>query len=79
MQDKRKVYAKLKIYVNWHLIYVDSLLGNDRETNNETMAVDRQGPARNSGSTVGSGVFYVVRSEAILRDLPSSVRRHAVA
>jgi hypothetical protein len=39
------------------------LLGNDRETN-ETTTVARQRPARNNGSTVGSRVFYVVRSEA---------------
>jgi hypothetical protein len=41
------------------------MLGNDRDTNNETTAVVRQRPARNDGSTVGSGVFYVVLSEAI--------------
>jgi hypothetical protein len=46
----------------WH---IDPLLGNNRETNNETTAVARQETARNNGSTVGRGVFYVVRSEAI--------------
>jgi hypothetical protein len=45
----------------WH---IDPLLGNDRETNNETTAVARQRPARNNGSTVGNSIFYVVRSEA---------------
>jgi hypothetical protein len=47
-------------FVLWH---TDSLLGNDCETN-ETAVVARQRPARNGGSSVGSGVFYVVRSEA---------------
>jgi hypothetical protein len=55
------------------LWYVDLLLGNDRETN-DTMAVVRQQPARKNGSTVGSGVFCVVRSEAIWLDRPSSVQ-----
>jgi hypothetical protein len=54
----------------WH---IDLLLGNNRETN-ETTAVARQRPARNNGSTVGSGVFYVVHSEAVSRDRPSSVQ-----
>jgi hypothetical protein len=40
------------------------LLGNDRETN-ETTALTRQRLSRNNGSTAESGVFYVVRSEAI--------------
>jgi hypothetical protein len=40
----------------WH---IGPLLGNDCETNNETTEVVRQRPARNYGSTVGSGVFYV--------------------
>jgi hypothetical protein len=49
----------------------DPLLGNDRETKNETTAITRNSfvnthstgavarhrPARNNGSTVGSGVF----------------------
>jgi hypothetical protein len=63
--------------------YVDPLLGNDREANNETTAIASQqlrkytavlepllgsGP-RNNGSTVGSGVFYVVRSKALSLDL----------
>jgi hypothetical protein len=55
----------------WH---IDQLLGNDCETNNETMAVARQWPARNNGSTVGSSVFYVLRSEAISLDRPSSAQ-----
>jgi hypothetical protein len=38
------------------------MLGNDRETN-DTTAVARQRAARNNESTVGSGVFYAVRSE----------------
>jgi hypothetical protein len=48
--------------------YIYPLLGNDRETNQKT-AVARQETARNSGSTAGIGVFYVVRSEAILLNL----------
>jgi hypothetical protein len=55
----------------WH---IDTLLANDRETNNETTAVARQWPARNNGSTVGSSVFYVIFSEVISRDRPSSVK-----
>jgi hypothetical protein len=49
--------------------YIYPLLGNDRETNNEKTAVARQETACNSGSTAGSGVSYVVRSEAILLNL----------
>jgi hypothetical protein len=60
-------------------LYTDPLLGNDRETKNEATAIDMQ-PLRkyarivelfvnsyrsNNGSTVGSGVFYVVRSKAM--------------
>jgi hypothetical protein len=56
--------------VLWH---IDPLLGNDRETN-ETAAVAGQRPARNSESTVGSGVFYVVRSEVIRLARPSLVQ-----
>jgi hypothetical protein len=55
----------------WH---IDRLLGNDRETNNETTAVARQRPPHNSGSTSGSGVSYVVRSEIIRLYRPSSVQ-----
>jgi hypothetical protein len=44
------------------------------EKHNETTAVARQQPAPNNGSTVGSGVFYVVRSETISRDCPNSVQ-----
>jgi hypothetical protein len=58
------------IYFLWH---IDPFLGNDRETNNEIMTVVRQRPARNNGSTIGGGVFYVVLSEALSRDRPSSV------
>jgi hypothetical protein len=36
----------------WH---IDPLLGNDHETNKETMAVARQRPTHSNGSTVGSG------------------------
>jgi hypothetical protein len=42
-----------------------SLLGNRFVSTNNTGAVARQQPARNNGSTVGSGAFYVVRPEAI--------------
>jgi hypothetical protein len=45
--------------------YIDPSLGNDRETNNETTAVARHETACNNGSTVGSGVFYVVRSRVM--------------
>jgi hypothetical protein len=55
----------------WH---IEPVLGNDGETNNETTAVARQRPARNNGSTVGSGVPFVVSSEAISRDRRSSVQ-----
>jgi hypothetical protein len=53
----------------WH---IDSLIGNDRETN-ETTVVYRQRLARINGSTIGSDVFCVVRSEAIWFDRPSTV------
>jgi hypothetical protein len=52
------------ILILWRIL---PLLGNDRETN-ETTAVARQRPARNNGNTVGGGVIYVVRPEAISRD-----------
>jgi hypothetical protein len=45
---------------------MNQLLGNDFETTRLDVASRR--PARNSESTVGGGVFYVVRSEAIRRD-----------
>jgi hypothetical protein len=35
----------------WH---IDPLIGNKRETKNETTAVARHRPARHNGSTVGS-------------------------
>jgi hypothetical protein len=58
-----KTVGRNKNYiVLWH---IDPLLGNDSETNNETTVVAGQRPARNSGRTVGSGVFYVARSKAI--------------
>jgi hypothetical protein len=44
--------------------YREPLLRNDREIN-ETTAVARQLLARNNGSTVGSGVFRVVRAETM--------------
>jgi hypothetical protein len=67
-------------WLKWHLLvkilwYIDPLLGNNRETN-ETTAVARQRSARNNGNTDGSGVFYIVRSEAIWRDRPSWVQLH---
>jgi hypothetical protein len=53
-------------------IYVDPLLGIDRETNETTAVAVQQlrkyhikRPARNDGSTIGSQIFYVVRSEVI--------------
>jgi hypothetical protein len=49
---------------------IDSLLNNDHKTNNEITAVARQRPGRSNGS----GVFYVVRSESISLDRPSSVQ-----
>jgi hypothetical protein len=62
------IYIYIYIYILWHLY---PLLGNDRETNNETTAVARQLPSRNNGSTGENGVFYVVRSEAKSRDRPN--------
>jgi hypothetical protein len=41
---------------------------------NETAAIARQRPARNNGSTVESGVFYVVRFEAVSLHRPSTVK-----
>jgi hypothetical protein len=61
----------LYIYI---LTHVDPLLGKDREKINEATAVARQKPARINGSNVGSGVFYVDRSEDIQHDRPSSVK-----
>jgi hypothetical protein len=46
----------------WHIY---PLLGSDRKTNNKTMAVGRQRPMHNNGSTVGSSVFFVVVPSAI--------------
>jgi hypothetical protein len=46
------------------------MLRKHRERNNETTAVAKQRPARNNGSTVVSGVFYVVHFEAVSRDRP---------
>jgi hypothetical protein len=53
----------------WH---TDLLLGNDRGISNEITTVATQRPARNDEGTVGSGVLYVVRSESISLDRPSS-------
>jgi hypothetical protein len=39
--------------------------GNNHEIKNETIAVARQRTSPNNGSTVGSGVFYKVRSEVM--------------
>jgi hypothetical protein len=55
----------------WH---IDIVLGSYREMNNETTAVVRQRSARKNGIAVGNGVFYVVRSDTVLRDRPSSVQ-----
>jgi hypothetical protein len=55
----------------WH---IDLLLGNDGETNNEATDVASQRPSRHNGSTVGSNVFYVTRSEPVWLDRPSSVQ-----
>jgi hypothetical protein len=67
---------------------MDPLLGNDRETNNETTVIAKQqlrkyatllepflgsGP-RNNGNTAGSCVFCVVPSEAVSLDRPISVQ-----
>jgi hypothetical protein len=52
---------------------IEPLLGSNRETN-ETTTVAGQRPTRNNATTVGSGVFYVVRSEAISRDRPTEGR-----
>jgi hypothetical protein len=60
----------LSVFLLWH---TGPWLDNDRETNNETIAVVRQRPARNDGSTVWSGVFNVNRFEVVSRDWPSSV------
>jgi hypothetical protein len=66
------------VWISRRLVIVESivaygkpLLRNDREMN-ETTAVARQRFARNNESTVGSGVFCVVRAEAMNR--PSSVQ-----
>jgi hypothetical protein len=56
------------------MCHIDLLLSNDHKANNETRAVTRQRPALSNGSTVGSGVFYVVRSESISLDQQSSVQ-----
>jgi hypothetical protein len=73
------------ILIVWH---IDPLRGNDRETNNATTAIARQqlskyatilatlvgsGQRETMESTVGSGVFYVVRSETVPLDRPGSV------
>jgi hypothetical protein len=52
----------------WHM---NPLLRNDRKTN-ETTVVVRQQPSSKKPSNVGSGVFYVVRSEAVSLDRPSN-------
>jgi hypothetical protein len=48
----------------WH---IDPSRGTDSETSNKTTAVARQQPISNNGSTVGSGVLHVVRSETMFR------------
>jgi hypothetical protein len=47
-----------------------SLLGNSSVTCNNTAGVARQPFPLNNGLPVGSGVFYVVRPDAISRQLP---------
>jgi hypothetical protein len=71
--EASSIYCKTSAILRFVLWRTDSLLGNDRETNNDTVAVARQRSARNDESTAESGVFYVVRSRAISRDWPSSV------
>jgi hypothetical protein len=72
-------------YVNERIIlcHIDPLLVNDRETNIETTVIAMQQLRKyatvlksllGNGSTVGSGVYYVVRSEAVSRDRPSSMQ-----
>jgi hypothetical protein len=61
----------LILNVLWHL---HPMLGNDRETDNETTAVARQRPTCNSESSVERDVFYVIRSKAVSRDRPFSVQ-----
>jgi hypothetical protein len=46
----------------WH---TDLLLSNNCETDNKTTAIATQQPGRHNGSTVGIGIFYVVRTMAI--------------
>jgi hypothetical protein len=79
-QSKFGLFLSLLLSFSFLLIlwHIDLLLGNDRETDNETTTVARQRPASNNGRTVGSGVFYVVRSEAIPRDRPSAVQLSTV-
>jgi hypothetical protein len=69
-----------------HIVAYNSLLGNNSETENETMAIARQQlckyatilearqrPARDIESIDESGVFHVVSSDAISLERPSSV------
>jgi hypothetical protein len=59
-------------YMTPYILWPTGLFpGNDHETNTKTMAVTRQRPASNNGSTVGGGVFYVVRSEVAISNLIS--------
>jgi hypothetical protein len=63
------VFKEAWYSILWHIV---PFLRNIRET--KTPAVARLWPERNNGNTVGSGVFYVVRFEAISLDRQSSVQ-----
>jgi hypothetical protein len=72
-------FSVLKLDECLHLYTVacKRVAGNDLETN-ETTAIARQqfrkyAIAHNNGSSVGSDIFYVVCSEAISLDRPSTV------
>jgi hypothetical protein len=54
--------------------HIHLFLGNDCKTNDEITVVARQWPQCNSGTIVGSGVFYMVRLEAKSRDRLSLVQ-----
>jgi hypothetical protein len=55
-----------------YIVAYGLLLSNNHETN-ETTAIASQRPGRHNGSTVGIGVFCVVRSMSISRNWLSSV------
>jgi hypothetical protein len=63
------------VYLQNKILWIkEPFLGSDGETKNETTIGDMQRSARNNGSTLEGGVFYVVHSKAISRDRPSSVQ-----